>query len=161
MAMKAMDQKARGRGGGGAEEKKQKPRVEGRRGEEPDFFFCVWLLPPSPPLVFFFFFFCLFFLRLAPPPLPSTLVFFFLLRHPPPPPAPDFLAEVCFGAQDTTNRSRNSSILWDPISYTQRYDLKARFISSTSYVKWVCLCQCLLKRLINYHMNSKLHKERS
>ena len=40
MAMKAMDQKARGRGGGGVRSKKKKKTiVEGRVGKEPDAFF--------------------------------------------------------------------------------------------------------------------------
>ena len=110
MAMKAIDQKVRGKG---VAEKKKQREWRGRGGRsQTQFFFCVWLLPPSPPLSFPFFFFC---------------------SAPPPP--PDFLAEVYPGAQDTTNRSRNITILWVPFLYTQRYNLKVRLISSKSYVK--------------------------
>ena len=156
MAMKATDQKAIGRGGGGGGVDKNKKnthtRVEGRGGRSQT----QKNKKRNNVLLFFLF-------ASGSSPLPST--FFFWLRPPPPPPPPPprLIAEVYFGAQDTTNRSRNISILWDTILYTQRYNLKVRLISSKSYVKWVCLCQCLLKRLISCHINStansKLHKE--
>ena len=90
MAMKAIDQKARGRGGGGAEKKTKKNESGGDGGEEPD--------AKKKKIASDF-----------SPPLHSILVTFIFFA-PPPPPSPDFLAEIFFGAQGTTNRSRKINI---------------------------------------------------